>query len=53
MKFKSFKIVTICSMIKIKFLGRKIMYYFSPLNTFVGRGKDPDPDPDSHPDPYL
>ncbi len=26
-------------MIKIKFL-----YYFSLLNTFMGKGKDPDPD---------
>ncbi len=36
-KFKSFKIVKICLMIKIKF------YYFSLHNTFMGKGKDLDP----------
>jgi hypothetical protein len=43
MKFKSFKIVKICLMIKIKFLERKFLYYFTPLDTFMGKGKDPDP----------
>jgi hypothetical protein len=45
-------------MIKIKFLARKFCikinfcnHYFSPLNTFMRKGKDPDPEPD--PDPYL
>jgi hypothetical protein len=32
-------------MIKIIFLARKPLYYFSPLNTFMGKEKDPDPDP--------
>jgi hypothetical protein len=36
-------------MIKIKFLARKFLYYFTPLDAFMGKGKDPDP----HPDPYL
>ncbi len=49
MKFKSFKIVKMCLMIKTKFLTRKLLYYFSPLKAFMGKGKDPDPDPD----PYL
>ncbi len=26
-----------------------VKHYFSPLNTFMGKGKDPQPDPD----PYL
>jgi hypothetical protein len=30
-------------------------HYFSPLNTFTRKGKDPDPkpEPDPDPDPYL
>jgi hypothetical protein len=36
-------------MIKIKFLARKVLYYFSPLNTFMGKGKEPEPESD--PDP--
>ena len=50
MKFKSFKIVKICWMIKIKFFARKFCikilfcnHYFSPLNTFMRKGKDLDP----------
>ncbi len=31
-------------MIKIKFLARKFLYYFSPLSTFKGKEKDPNPD---------
>jgi hypothetical protein len=29
--------------------------YFSPLNTFMGKGKDPEPgrDPEPDPNPYL
>ncbi len=49
MKFKSFKIVKLWLMIKIKFLARKFLYDFSPLNTFKGKGKDLDP----HLDQYL
>ncbi len=52
MKFKSFKIVKICLIIKIKFLARKLLYknlfwnhYFSPLYSFMRKGKDLDPDP--------
>jgi hypothetical protein len=45
MKFKSFKIVKICFMIKIKFLARKFWYYFRLLNTFMVKGKDPDRHP--------
>ncbi len=54
MKFKSFKkIVKICLTIKIKFLARKffcikILFwnpYFSPLKTFMRKGKNPDRDP--------
>jgi hypothetical protein len=51
MKFKSFKTVKICLMIKIKFLARKIFvkiffcyHYFSPLNTFMRIKKDPGAD---------
>ncbi len=47
MKFKSFKIVEICLMIKTKFLSRKFLVlnfilqpYFSPLDTFIRKGKD-------------
>ncbi len=29
------------------------MHYFSSLNTFMRKGKDPDPNPDPDPDPYL
>ncbi len=47
MKFKNFKILKIRLMIKIKFLARKFLYYFSMLNSFIGKGRD------SHPDPYL
>jgi hypothetical protein len=28
-------------------------HYFSPLNTFMRKGKDPESDPDPNPDPYL
>jgi hypothetical protein len=31
-------------MIKIEFLARKFLYFLSPRNTFMGKGKDPDPD---------
>ncbi len=48
LNFKSFKIVKICLMIKIKFLQEnfciKILFcndYFSPLNTFMRKRKDP------------
>jgi hypothetical protein len=43
MEFKRFKIVKICLMIKIKFFSRKFLYYFSSLNIFMGKVKDPDP----------
>jgi hypothetical protein len=33
MKFKSFNIVKICLMIKILFFSKKILFYFSPVNT--------------------
>jgi hypothetical protein len=33
--------------VKMLFAG----IYFSPLNTFMRKGKDPEPDPDQ--DPYL
>jgi hypothetical protein len=42
---------TLSSVLKINFLQKfcvKILfckYYFSPLNTFMRKGKDPDPDP--------
>jgi hypothetical protein len=49
MKFKSFQIVKICLIITLKFLARKFWFYFSPLNTFTGKGKDPD----LHPDTYF
>ncbi len=55
MKFKSFKIVKLCLMIKINFFARNFFSYnfifnhyrySSPLNTFMRKkGKDPDPDP--------
>jgi hypothetical protein len=52
MKFKSFKIVKICLMIKIYFKQECFFikfllcnHYFSPLNTFMRKGKDLDPDP--------
>ncbi len=51
MKFKSYKIVIICLMIKNKFLARnfcKILFcnpYISQLHTFMRKGKDLDPDP--------
>jgi hypothetical protein len=42
-------------MVKVKFFARKLLYYFSPLNTFMRKGKDPDPKPDpgglKHTDP--
>ncbi len=46
MKFKSFQILKICLMIKIKFLARQIFsikilfchIYSSPLNTFIRKG---------------
>ncbi len=28
-------------------------HYFSPLNTFMSKGKDPDPEQDPELDPYL
>jgi hypothetical protein len=59
MKFKSFKILKICSVIKIKFLSKNFCinilfcnHYFSPLNLFMKKGQDPDPDPNpKHTDP--
>jgi hypothetical protein len=33
-------------MIKIKYLARKFSYFFSLLNTFKGKEKDPDPHPE-------
>jgi hypothetical protein len=43
MELKRFKIEKICLMTKIKFLARKFLYYFSLLNIFMGKVKDPDP----------
>jgi hypothetical protein len=37
MKFKSFKILEICLITKIKFLARKFLYYFRLLNTYGKR----------------
>jgi hypothetical protein len=34
-------------MVKLTFLARKFLYYFSPINTFMRKGKDPE----LHPDP--
>jgi hypothetical protein len=41
-------------MIKNICLARKMLYYFSPLNPFMGKGKDPNPyaDPHMYPDPH-
>jgi hypothetical protein len=41
MKIKSFKIKKIC-LIKLTFLARRMLYYFSPLYT-MRKEKDPDP----------
>ncbi len=46
MKFKSLEIVKICLIIKIKYLEKNFGYHFSPLNTFLRKGKDPDLDPE-------
>jgi hypothetical protein len=51
MKFKSFKNVKICLMIKIKFFAEKNFsvkilfcnHYLSPLNICMRKGKKPDP----------
>ncbi len=58
MKFKSFKNLKVCLMIKIKFLARKFLYsnfwkilfckhYFISVRSTLlwEKGKDPDPDP--------
>jgi hypothetical protein len=50
MEFKRFKIVTICLMIKIKFLARKFFVLFQSAQHFYGKSKvivtnDPDADP--------
>ncbi len=49
MRFKSFKTVKICLMIKTKFFSKKIFVLFQSTQHFYGKGKYPDP----HPDPYL
>jgi hypothetical protein len=47
MQIKTFKIVKIGFMIKVKCFARKFLYqnfiYFSLLNTLMSKGKDPDP----------
>jgi hypothetical protein len=35
----------------VKILFRR--HYFSQLNTFMRKGKDPEPDPNLEPDPHL
>jgi hypothetical protein len=48
MKFKSFKMIKICLMIKIQFLARNFCFkfyfatIFSPLKAFMRKGKNPD-----------
>jgi hypothetical protein len=39
---------TVSSVLKIKFFANILFcyHYFSPLNTFLRKGKDPEPDPD-------